>query len=130
MLTQLLLAKGFYLDKESVDEALARNSLFNVLDPSSGYKADLIIRKDRPFSIEEFRRRSKVSVLGSELFMVTAEDAILSKLEWSMEEQSERQFQDALGVAVVQAERLDLEYLRKWAELSILKKSSPGYSAK
>jgi hypothetical protein len=114
-LAQSLLAKGFYLDEESVDEALARHTLFNVLDPSSGYKADLIIRKDRPFSVEEFRRRRKVSVLGSELFMVTAEDAILSKLEWSKEGPSERQFQDALGVAVVQAEHLELHYLRKWA---------------
>ena len=80
--------------------------MFNVLDSISGYKADLIIRKDRPFSIEEFRRRNKVSVLDSELFIVTPEDAILSKLEWSKAGQSERQFQDALGVATVQEAHL------------------------
>jgi hypothetical protein len=31
--------------------------------------------------------------------------------------QSERQFTDALGVAVVQAERLDWEYMKKWSAI-------------
>ena len=48
--------------------------------------------------------------------MTSAEDIILSKLEWSKDRQSERQFGDALGVAVVQWDRLDVNYLRKWAK--------------
>jgi hypothetical protein len=46
---------------------------------------------------------------------VTPEDAILSKLEWSKMAESERQFRDAFGVALVQSGRLDWDYMRKWA---------------
>ncbi len=48
--------------------------------------------------------------------MTSPEDIILSKLEWSKDSQSEQQFGDALGVAVVQWDRLDVDYLRKWAK--------------
>ena len=59
-------------------------------------------------------------MLGIQVSAISPEDAILSKLEWSKESQSERQFHDALGVAVVQWQRLDKAYLRKWAqELSV-----------
>jgi len=81
---------------------------------------DLIIRKGRPFSLEEFRRRMLGNIVGIQVFVVSPEDAILSKLEWSKAGESERHFRDALGVAVVQWESLDKEYLRKWArELNI-----------
>ena len=48
--------------------------------------------------------------------MVSPEDSILSKLEWSREGASERQFLDALAVARTQGEDLDRLYLRRWAE--------------
>lgn len=82
-------------------------------------KADFIIRKDRAFSLEEFKRRISANILGIQVSIISPEDAILSKLEWSKESQSERQFRDVLGVAVVQ-QRLDKVYLWKWArELSV-----------
>ena len=48
--------------------------------------------------------------------MVSPEDSILSKLEWSREGASERQFLDALAVARTQGDDLDMAYLRRWAE--------------
>jgi hypothetical protein len=88
-----------------------------VFDATSGYKADFIIRKNRPYSVEEFKRRKSVNLLGLSVYLVAPEDAILSKLEWAKMGQSERQFTDALGVAVVQAERLDWEYMKKWSAI-------------
>ena len=88
-----------------------------MFDASSGYKADFIIRKDRPYSIEEFRRRKPVDLLGLPVYLVAPEDAILSKLEWAKTGQSERQFADALGVAIVQAQMVDWEYMKKWSAI-------------
>jgi hypothetical protein len=64
----------------SLKEALSHTTLFNVFDASSGYKADFIIRKDRPYSVEEFRRRKPVDLLGLPVYLVAPEDAILSKV--------------------------------------------------
>jgi hypothetical protein len=110
------LPEKVYVSPDAAREALRDRSMFNVIHTSSGFKADLIIRKDRPFAIEEFNRRRRVEMLGIPLYVVSAEDAILSKLDWSRLDDSERQFRDALGIAIVQWESLDLEYLRRWSE--------------
>ena len=48
--------------------------------------------------------------------MTLLKDTILSKLEWAKNSRSEQQFRDALGVATVQYESLDWDYLYKWAK--------------
>jgi hypothetical protein len=110
-----LLGDRFYVSRESAQEALSRRSMFNVIDFDEGWKADLIIRKDRPFSVEELRRRQPRTLRGQTLPIATAEDVILMKLEWNTLTPSERQLQDALSVAVVQWPTLDQPYLRQWA---------------
>ena len=77
-LATILQDKKYYADEEAALKALSHATLFNVFDASSGYKADLIIRKDRPYSLEEFKRRKIGNLLGLSLYLVTPEDAILS----------------------------------------------------
>lgn len=114
------LGDDYYASPDAAQEALRNRRIFNIIDQQTGIKADLVIRKDRPFSMEEFTRRKPAEILGIKVFVLTSEDAILSKLEWSKSGESERQFRDALGVAVVQWENLDRDYLRKWArELNV-----------
>lgn len=107
--------RGYYVDANDAADALSRRSMFNIIDAESGYKLDLIVRKDREYSREEFGRRREVTLLGRRAFMVSPEDSILSKLEWSREGASERQFLDALAVARTQGDDLDMDYLRRWA---------------
>ncbi|MCX5636867.1 MAG: hypothetical protein NTX52_04125, partial [Planctomycetota bacterium] len=110
------LGKDYYVSLEAVREALRRESAFNVIDMQTGWKADFIIRRQRPFSKEEFQRRQKISIMGLDTWIVSAEDVILSKLEWAKDSKSDRQFEDALNVAIVQLDCLDQDYLHKWAK--------------
>jgi hypothetical protein len=105
----------YYVSPEAAHEALRRRSLFNVIHFAEGWKADLIIRKDRPFSVEEFGRRQTAPLPGHAQPLASAEDVILTKLEWNRISPSERQVRDALNVAVAQWPRLDQGYLRTWA---------------
>ncbi|MGE3313628.1 MAG: hypothetical protein AB7O26_00845 [Planctomycetaceae bacterium] len=104
-----------YVNREAARNALKERSLFNIIDTTTGWKVDLIIRKLRPFSIEEFERRRPVQIAGRTVFVVTPEDSILSKLEWSTKGGSDRQLRDAESVAVVQWRKLDRDYLYHWA---------------
>jgi hypothetical protein len=115
-LDRFLAALGdYYVDPDTAHQALRNRSMFNVIEFASGSKADLILLKDRPFSVTEFNRRKPATILGVAVSAVTPEDAILSKLEWAKMGDSERQFRDAFGVAAVQFDCLDWAYLRKWA---------------
>jgi hypothetical protein len=109
------LGPGYYVSEEAIREAVKFKSVFNIVDESSGYKADLIIRKDRTFSRTEFERRLRVKILGDELDVASPEDAILTKLEWSKLGESEKQWNDAFQVARTQWKRLDMDYMDKWA---------------
>ncbi|MCP4083773.1 MAG: nucleotidyltransferase family protein [Actinomycetia bacterium] len=104
----------FYVDDAS--EALRRRDMFNVIDTETGWKADLIIRKDRPFSAEELRRRVPATIAGVDTFVASAEDTVLSKLEWSKESASEIQLRDVVAVIRMYEGELDTNYLTAWAQ--------------
>jgi hypothetical protein len=112
----------YYADLDAALEAHKRESLFNIIDLKTGWKIDMIIRKARPFSQEEFGRRQLLSMHGVSLFVASAEDVILSKLEWSKLAQSQRQIEDAAGILKIRADSLDRSYLDKWIrELGLTK---------
>ncbi|MBW2065316.1 MAG: hypothetical protein JRJ03_10345 [Deltaproteobacteria bacterium] len=109
------LGHEFYADPDSAREAFTGSRMLNIIHLETGFKIDIILRKPRAFSLEEFRRRCKINFLGKDRWFATPEDTILTKLEWSKLGQSERQYEDALNIARVQGESLDLAYLARWS---------------
>ncbi len=98
---------------DSALEAPANGSQFNVIDQETGWQADPILIKQRPFSRTEFDRRTLGSVMGVRAIVASREDSILSKLEWASKSGSDRQLRDVAGVLSVGTE-LDLEYIEHW----------------
>ncbi len=104
----------FYVSEIAVTEAWRRRGMFNVVLVELGWKVDLILRKDRDFSRSEFERRRRVTVGDLEVWMATAEDTIVAKLDWARAGESERQLRDVVGMLQVSGESLDRAYIRKW----------------
>jgi hypothetical protein len=105
---------GLYVSPENAREALTHHSQFNAIDPQSGWKVDLIIRKDRAFSKSEFGRRMPAEFLGVEVALTSVEDLIIAKLEWSELGDSDLQRRDVLEIVQASSGRLDLAYLEHW----------------
>jgi hypothetical protein len=112
----------FYVDAEMVRSALADHSSFNVFDKETMMKVDVFVPKMSAWIVEELvRARDESFDLSGGPVLVrfaSAEDTLLYKLVWYRlgGEQSERQWNDVLGVIRVQAERLDRAYVRLWAK--------------
>lgn len=104
----------FYADSAAALEALAHEGLFNLVDLTTGWKVDLICRKERPFSRQEFERRTHAVVDGIALDIATVEDVILSKLEWARLGESTRQVEDVAALLAIRGDDLDHAYLDRW----------------
>jgi hypothetical protein len=114
----------FYVDEDTVREALLRGRAFNIIHLVSAYKFDLFpLRGENEFEQQEFARRLTVRVapFGGDpvpFHVATAEDTLLAKLDWFRQGggTSEKQWNDMLGIVRTQGERLDKEHLRFWAK--------------
>ena len=115
-----MLHNEYYLDEQAFQDAVQRGILYEVLHLTMMMKVDLIPLKHRAFSQEE-ERRAQPTLLepGTRpLRIASAEDAILTKLEWFEMggRTSTRQWNDILGIMKQQRTTLDLAYMRQWAD--------------
>jgi hypothetical protein len=110
----------YYISETAARDAVRRRSQFNIIDMDTGWKADFVIQKQRPFSGHEMERRTRVTLMGHQLHIATAEDTIIAKLEWARVGQSERQLRDVAGILEVKGAALDTQYIDHWiAELGL-----------
>ena len=103
-----------YVSDEAARDAHSHTGMFNVIDTQSGWKADLIIRKPRPFSRTEFARRQPLDLGGVQAWVATVEDTMIAKLEWARLGGSARQIEDVAALLAVNGTDLDREYLERW----------------
>ena len=115
------LGPDFYVDEVAVRRAIQRRSSVNLIHQDTAIKVDLFIAGGTPLDEQQLDRRQRVQVGPApkdSLYFHTPEDVLLQKLRWYRlgGEHSDRQWRDALGIVLVQAERLDTDYLRRNAE--------------
>jgi len=113
------LVRGFreaecYVDRDAALDAWRSRGQFNAIDPESGWKVDVMVRKDRPYSKTEFARRQRASLLGVEVTIASLEDVLIAKLEWSRLGDSALQRRDVVQLLERTWGRLDRDYLERW----------------
>ena len=104
----------YYVSRDAALQAYGAEGMFNVVDFATGWKVDFIVRKSRPFSVEEFERRREEDLAGVRVYVATPEDVVLAKLEWAKLGESERQLRDAASILSSRAGELDLDYIERW----------------
>lgn len=106
--------KEGYVDANAMRRAIERRGEFNFIDNISGVKVDFWVIGNDEFSRLKLQRRIPKMILSEEVYFLSPEDLILSKLLWSKDSGSELQLGDVESIFKFQ-KRLDLKYLRKWA---------------
>src|SRR5215471_11397524 len=108
--------QDYYADADAAFDALRRRAQFNVIDMATAWKADLIVRKARPFSVEEMRRPIEGDLLGARVRIASAEDTLISKMEWAkLGGGSELQLRDAAGILDLYGrDKLNVAYVERW----------------
>jgi hypothetical protein len=104
--------EGYYCDRDAIEDAVRNQSMFNIIDHASGFKADFVVLKNDPFHQNEFIRRVAMEFFGKPIYVVTQEDLIISKLIWIQELQSSVQLADIRNL--IRSDNLDREYINLW----------------
>jgi hypothetical protein len=115
------LQDAFYADEQMIQQAVQRRSSFNLIHLETMFKIDIFLTKSRAFDQQQLTRRVAAPVsddAAKQIWVLSAEDSVLAKLDWFRMggETSERQWRDILGVLKTQQGRLDITYLRQWAQ--------------
>lgn len=103
----------FYVDSDSIQEAVGEEGMFNIIHQGTIWKVDFIIRKKSLYRLTEFKRRRLVELEGVTIWIVSPEDLILSKLYWSKDSFSEMQLKDIQNL-FSSIKNLDVGYIEQW----------------
>lgn len=107
----------FFLAEDDVRAAIAQQTLFNIMSLVDCTRIDFWPHSGSDFDASRFARRSPVALGGVEISFPTAEDAILSLLDWDRRQPGKTEsLTDAREIYTVQRELLDAGYLAHWAE--------------
>ncbi len=87
-------ASDYYISVDSIHDAIQNEFIFNLIHIKSLIKIDCIVKKNDEYRISEFERRKKIRLTDFEIFIVSKEDLIISKLIWFRESGSEIQKKD------------------------------------
>jgi hypothetical protein len=112
---------SFYVDEHAVRDAIKQRRSFNAIHFDSVFKVDIFIPKADEFSKIELERRERRQLapdVDQMIYVATAEDTVLAKLRWydSGGRVSNSQWADVIGIIGASSARLDVDYLRHWAQ--------------
>jgi len=108
-----LFEQDFYIDRDMVADAIRNQSMFNIIHLETVIKVDFIIRKNQEYRILEFNKRKKMKLEDQEVWVVSLEDLIISKLYWAKDSFSEMQIKDIVSLIDLD---LDMDYVEKWCD--------------
>jgi len=106
-----LFEDDYYVPRNAVVRGIEKQKLFNILHNEFIIKVDLIVLKNDEFSRVEFQRRQPVDIDGMEIWIVSKEDLIISKLSWALDSHSEFQLRDVKSLLETD---YDGTYLGEW----------------
>lgn len=110
-----LFSSDFYIDQESIKNALYERGSFNIIHTEGIIKVDFIVRKETEYRRLEFERRRVIEFEGISLYVTSPEDLVLSKLYWAKESLSETQLRDIRNLLKTVSD-MNMDYVEEWVK--------------
>ena len=108
-----LFEDDFYVNREMIANEVARRGMFNLIHNRYVIKIDFILKKPSAYQDVEFSNRKQVLIDQCPMWLVSAEDLVISKLLWAKESHSEMQLKDVANLMET-VTGLDSKYIDNW----------------
>ena len=109
----------YYVSESAIYDALDRQYPFNVIQPTTGAKVDLVPLSHDTFTRAAFERRQRIQydATGRSASFIGPEDIVIAKLIAFRETGSDKHLRDVCGVLTTQRGRLDEVALERRARV-------------
>ena len=104
------------LDPQLIFESVTMTSRFVARHQESGFKVELFLLSDDPYSQTRFSRRKAQPFLDATAVLPSAEDVIVQKLRWFGRARRAKDLDDARNVIHASSRIIDLDYIRHWCD--------------
>ena len=100
--------EDFYLSDVAAEEAVLFQRQFNIIHPASGFKVDVIIKRNSEFDNSRFGRVKGLYPAASfQANFASPEDDIIKKMEYYRDGMSEKQLRDIAGILRISGTEID-----------------------
>jgi hypothetical protein len=107
-----------YVFLDSIVDAIIQDMPFNIIDATSGYKADIFLVKPTPLEQSVLARCRRIvydPATNDTAVIYSPEDVIIYKLKYFLMGQSQKHLRDIAAMLAVQGAALDYDYIAHWA---------------
>ncbi|MCY7377386.1 MAG: hypothetical protein LH472_15610 [Pyrinomonadaceae bacterium] len=103
----------YYVPHNAVSRAISSKRMFNIIHQETAFKIDCVIKKTSDFQETAFQNRRRTDFYGREIWIITKEDLIISKLWWAKDSRSEKQMTDVRNL--IQS-GIEVDYVAEWTQ--------------
>jgi hypothetical protein len=110
---------GYYVSHDAIVDAMIQSMPFNIIDASSGYKADMFLVVPTPLEQSILARSRRVAydtTINATAVLYSPEDVVIYKLKYFLMGRSQKHLRDISAILIVQGEALDHDYIARWAQ--------------
>lgn len=106
------------IDPQMSFESITSTLRYKLFHKATAFTVEIFLLSDDPHDRKRFERRVRRD-LGNDksAWLPTAEDVVITKLRWSKQGRRPKDVEDARDVLAVQSGKLDLPYIRQWADV-------------
>lgn len=106
----------FYLSGDAIKRAIMHHGQFNIIHPATGFKIDVVIRKDGAFDNSRFSRFKTFKITDdTKANFAAPEDVIIKKMEYYKKGGSDKHLRDIRGMLKISDQPVDYDYIGQWA---------------
>ena len=104
----------YYIDGDSIKNAIYREFQFNIIHPTSGLKVDVIIKKSSQFDNSRFERIHRFQFDDIDVNFASPEDVIIKKMDFYKLGGSEKHLRDIMSIIKISKESINFNYIKEW----------------
>jgi hypothetical protein len=110
------LGEDYHRDPQIQFETVTATSKTVITERTTGFVIEIFALSDDAHDLARFARRKMIEIQGRYTWILSAEDVLVTKLNWFLRANRQKDLQDIRNVIGVQGDAIDWSYVEGWCD--------------